>query len=208
MFDPVRVGQEPHVHHQVDVERNTVPETERGDRDLHGLVFRIGAERVDHERLELMHVHTGGVDHHVGDGLHWLEQCALAVDGVGHSAVAIVEWVLAATAGIPLHQFGGGSVEIEHTHAMVGTQSGDGVEQCTRVGGGPGHQTQPIERAGVGPQFHDLVEQLDGQVVDHEPTEVFEMVGSLRAAGPREPGDDEDVGHDADGTRSTLRVRR
>ena len=67
---PVRVGEEPHVHHDVGVERQAVLVAERLDGELQLPGGRlVAAERGDEPRLQLVDVEVGRVDDQVGDRL-------------------------------------------------------------------------------------------------------------------------------------------
>ena len=79
----MRVGQEAGVEDEVDVEREAVLVAEGDDARLQpGL--RLAREQVEQPVAQLVDVELGGVDDHVGLGLHRLEQLPLALDALPH----------------------------------------------------------------------------------------------------------------------------
>ena len=86
--DPVRVGQEPHVHDQVGVDRQAVLEAEGHDGGPQ-LGLLLARELGVHLGAQLVHVQAGGVDHQVGVAAQLAQQFALGVDAVDDAAVAL-----------------------------------------------------------------------------------------------------------------------
>ena len=188
---PERVRQEPHVGHMVGVQRQAVLEPERH----HGQPDRGAAqlsERFADLHRELVHVQPRGVQHGVGGAAQVGQQAPFALDAVQHGALGL-QRVRPADRLEPAHQGVVGGVQEQ--------QPGGGVAQLGRVqrllqvaeeGPAPhiDHHRQPRHRRG-GPagQLGQAGHQQRRQVVDHIPAEVLEDMRRGRSAGPRHPGD-------------------
>ncbi len=203
--DPERVGQEPHVDHQVGVQRQAVLVAE-GQQGQRGRPVRPGEAALD-GGAQLVHGLVGGVDDHVGLVAQRAEQRALGGQPVGQPAAAL-QRVLPPVGLEPADQHRVGRLQeqhprpvaagveiLDHRGQIVGERPRPDVEDHRD----PGH---PAPRPGA--QVDHGGDQLGRQVVDDEPAEVLQALGRGRPAGAGQAGDDRDL----DAGRRHRRRRR
>ena len=182
---------------------------ERRDRRLHAGRGRLGAEQVDEPGLQLVDVEVGGVDDDVGLALHRLEQRRARARSP--------------RARCRRRRPAGACGGCCRSGARARRRRPRGTAMRTTVAGrrGAGPTTsrmsawcgplpttrarRSIVDAGRAGQLDHLLDERGRQVVDDEPAEVLEVVGRLRAARPRQPGDHDDVGHRCSGYRRSER---
>ena len=170
-------------------------------RGLHAGVGVVLAEQARRCGRELVDVERRGVDDDVGLGLHRLEQLPLALDGVGQALAGR----RAAGGGGGCSRSGGRAPRWRPRGRGCRTRAPDGPQRAeARQRGRRGGRRRPTTSATRGRgrarrphQLDDLRDELGGQVVDHEPAEVLEVVGGLRPARARQPRDDDELAHGA-----------
>ena len=206
LFHPMRIRQEPTVEHDVDIERQAVFVSERHDLRLHTTGRRVGAEHVDQPVAQLVHVQVRGVDDDVGLGLDGLECLSFTVDRIGQPHVA--ERVPAAGRLVALDQRGRRRLEKQNSYSCAGAaQVGDRSQQVLDPGvrgNRKGHVRD--RRPGSIGQLPHFGDQGWRQVVDHEPPEVLEHVGRVRAASARVSGDHDELTHRTNSTVVDARL--
>ena len=131
--------------------------------------------------MQLVHVEGGGVDDHVGLRLHRLEERALPLDGVGQALPRGEQRMAPAGALVATHEHLGAGVQVQLPDAGPRRAHGaEAGEQISMVGTGPDHEGDPRGGRAWGPDELDhLGDELRGQVVDDEPTEVLERIRRL-----------------------------
>ena len=195
VVDPMRVREEAAVEHHVDVEREAVLVAERHHAHLQPGVERVAGEQLDDPGPQLVDVEIAGVDDDVGLLLQRLQHPAFALDAVGQAGST--EGMTAAAAFVAAHENVGVGVEEQDAHALrrLPQRLERGADLLLVVAAAH-HQRGPlVGAAGVRDQLGELRDQRGRHVVDHEPPEVFEMVGGLRAPGARQPRDHNELTH-------------
>jgi hypothetical protein len=146
------------------------------------------AEQVDDPVAQLVHVEVGGVDDHVGLGLHRLEQRPLGSMASAEAVARRSERVAAAGALVAAHQHVGGGLEEQDAHpgAPARSRRARGAPRrsparCPRRAP-PGRSPAP----GAG-QLGHLGDELGRQVVDDEPAEVLEVSAACDRPAPDSP---------------------
>ena len=193
---PMRVGEEPHVHHDVGVQRQTVLEPETLDGDLQTGPGRC-VEGVVDALLELVHVEVARVDHEVSGSSDRLEHRTLELDRFDEAVGLVGERMTSSGRVVTAHQFRRRRVEEDHPNVVsVGPQLTDLGEHLGVLA--PGDQCEPLDVARrFRCQLHDRADQRGRQIVHDEPPEILQHIGDPRPTGPRQPGDQHDVGHPA-----------
>jgi hypothetical protein len=208
LVDPVRVGQEPAVEHQVGVERQAVLVAERQQRDLHRRLVDLAGEQGLDAPAQGVDVEVARVDHHVGLGLDGFEQLALALDGGGQVLLvaAARERVAATRVLVPADQGVGRGVEEQDPHpGGRRAQPRQHGQDLVLVGARADDQRHPPDRrARHLRQLDDLGDQAGRQVVDDEPAEVLEVVGRHAAPGAGQAGDDDELAHEGGSSRGSF----
>ena len=193
--DPVRVGQEPAVGHQVGVDRKAVFVAERDDGQPQP-GRRAAAEEVAHPGPQLVHVEPGRVEHQVGVAARPAQQLPLGRDAVGDPAGAL-QRVRPPLAVEPAHQRVLGSLEVDHARGRAArAEVADRRLQvgAERAAAHVDHRGHPDDRAvGPGREVDHGRQQAGRQVVDHEPAQVLERLGRGGPPRPGHAGDDDDV---------------
>ena len=69
------------------------------------------------------------------------------------------------------------------------------------------HKCQPRPLPRRTREFHELVDEFDGHIVDDEPAEILEHIGGLGATRAGQPRNEEDVGHGWTLLRQCERLR-
>src|SRR3954451_12449211 len=195
LLDPVRVGQEAAVEHEVDVGREAVLVPERDDVRLQGTGGLVDVEQLAQPVAQLVHVELAGVEDDVGAALHVLEQHALRGDALG-DAITGRQRVLPAGRLVAAHQHLVVGVGEKHPGAgdhllELGERRDEVVDELARAH--IDHEPEPLRALRPAPELGHLGDERRRQVVDHEEPEVFEHVGGRGATGPGHPGDDGDV---------------
>ncbi len=197
-LDPVRVGQEPAVEDEVDVDRQTVLVAERHDARLERAGTAVAVEQLAQPVAQLVDVELAGVEHDVGTALELTEELTLVGDALGHAFIGR-QRVLAAALLVPAHQHVVGGVEEQHAGArahppQLGERGHEVVDELARAH--VDHEAELLGTLGALPELGDLDDERGRQVVDHEEAEILEHVGRGRPPRTRHAGDDGDVeGH-------------
>ncbi len=125
---------------------------------------------------ELVDVQVARVNDDVGIGLHGLEEQPLALDRIGQRAGLVGERVAPARAAVSAHQHVGRRIEEQDAHSVAARLQVDERRQhVARVRSATDDQRDPADaRSGRGGEVGDRRDERRWEVVDDEPTEVFE----------------------------------
>jgi hypothetical protein len=192
--DPVRVGQEPHVGHEVGVDGDAVLEAEADHAHLEPHRER-SAELGRDAGGELVDVEVGGVDHEVGVAPQPGEHLALALQAVEQPAVAL-ERARAPGCLLAADEHLVARLEEDQRRVAAGRAVREVLRQRVEEGARAhvDHERHGLSRplAGVD-EADDVLEQAGRQVVDHEVAEILQLLGRRAAAGPGHPGHDDQL---------------
>src|SRR5437879_5559265 len=179
----VRVGQEPHVEHEVGVERNAifVPKREHGDGECDRV--RTAHERVHDRVAQFAHAEGGRVDDLVGFLFHGLQPVPLGTDAV-HDAARLGQGVLAARLFKAADQHIVGRIEEEddivQPHRFKGVQRGEQIVEKLPPARVDGQRRALDTTFRLQAEFGELRQQRRRQVVHAEEAEVLKHLHGVR----------------------------
>ena len=195
--DPVRVRQEPAVHHQVGVDRQAVLVAEAHHGGLQ--VGQLPGARTRSSILaaQLVHVQAGGVDDEVGLAAQLAQPLPLGGDAV-HQAAGALQRVRAPDALEPPDQHLVGGLQEQHPHRhAAGAQASAMAERRSWLKARLRTSVTTairVDGAGGAPaEVDDRGEQRGRQVVDDEEAEVLQAAGGGAPAGAGQAGDHHDL---------------
>ena len=198
----MRVGEEPHVEHQVGLARQSEAIGERGHEDGEGRAV-VEREVAGHDPPQVAHRQLGGVEDEVGPLAQPLDQVALVPDAVDHRAV-VGERVAAAGLGVPALQDLVVAVDEQDAdiEVLAGCQRCDfGLEGVNREVAGAHVDVDGQRLAPGGAGAQQGREQLERQIVDRLVAVILERLERGRLARSRHAGDQHQPG-------ARRRVRR
>ena len=194
--DPVRIGQEPYVDHEVGVDRQPVLVTEgqHGGPELTPRLAAVAQERGLDRRTQLVHGAVAGVDHQVGLLAQAGQQPPLGTDAVDQPAAAL-QRVLAPHVLEPADEDVVTGLEEHHprAHLPVGQLTDDASQILGEPAAAHVHDDgQPGDRAlAAAAEVDERRDQFRRQVVDDVEPEVLEALGGRRASRAGQAGDDD-----------------
>src|SRR4051794_36417887 len=189
--DPVRIGKEPHVRHQISINRDAVLKAETHYRRLQR-GRPLGAEGLRDLVRELVHVQPTGVDDQVGVRSELGQRDPLAPESV-EQAPPFLQRVRSAGSFLAADQHVVvGFQEQQRAPSTRGPPSEPLLESAEERPGA--HVDDDSDRLHRSPALVDesdhVGDELRRHVVDDVVTEVFELLGRGAAAGTGHAGDD------------------
>src|SRR2546425_2408487 len=185
-FVVVRVRQEPHVEHEIGVERDAIliPKREHGDGQR-------GRVRSPHERVhdgvpQFSHAQCRRIDDLICFLFHRLQPAPLRTDAV-HDAAGLGQRVLPTGLLEAADQHVIGGIEkqndIVQAHRLEMAQRGEEIVEELTPAHVDGQGGAPYAALGLQTEFGELGQQRRGQVVHAEEAEVLKHLHRVRLAG-------------------------